>query len=416
MSSNNGFFSRIINAQMSGKKLIDTIIWCLTVLFIALFNIGSLLDFSRYFLVLITGVVLVLLAIRQGFVFNLKFSYYHIGVALFILFSFVSSIWARNSSNAVSSAITILEIFICCCVFYVYYTEKGSEMFFKAIMWAGVIVAFYVIAFYGLSGLEKLVNNSEQMDKDEIDNANSIGFACSVSVIISIYYYVEKREKLSLLASIPCIVVLAITTSRTALFETVLGVLFIFVIKFITEKRLASLARLFIILAIIVSLAVVIYNSKLFSLLGERIDKLFKELSTGSGVDHSAHIRSQMIKAGWRMFLNNPIGGVGMGNASFVVLSDLGVVWGYLHNNYIEMLANGGIIGFAIYYSIYAVLFVNLLKRKAFRFSAGRLALVILITQLFVDYGTVSYYSKSTYVILAALYIALGEIRGIKND
>ena len=78
----------------------------------------------------------------------------------------------------------------------------------------------------------------------------------------------------------------------------------------------------------------------------------------------------------------------------------------YLHNNYIEILASGGIVGFVLYYAPYAIALVSLLKRvfkDRDRAPVVVITLVLLITRLIGHLGIVLYYSKIEYIFIALL-------------
>lgn len=77
----------------------------------------------------------------------------------------------------------------------------------------------------------------------------------------------------------------------------------------------------------------------------------------------------------------------------------------YLHNNYWEMLADGGIIGFIIYYWIYAFILKKMIKFR--RLSDGEFVIcfTFLILSLILDNAAVSYLSKTTYYKLLFIFI-----------
>ena len=120
-------------------------------------------------------------------------------------------------------------------------------------------------------------------------------------------------------------------------------------------------------------------------------------------IDSSTITRFNMIRVGWKYFIEHPLIGCGIGNSRYIVGEALGK-FTYFHNNFIELLASVGIFGFISYYSIYAYLLWNLYKIFIKDNNTKALILfVILLVQLMLDFGMVSYYSKMTYV-----YFALG--------
>jgi O-antigen ligase len=131
----------------------------------------------------------------------------------------------------------------------------------------------------------------------------------------------------------------------------------------------------------------------------ESIQLLFKseQLTYGSTAD-----RLSFLKLGLSTFMDNPFFGVGSNN--FVVLFP---GTGYTHNNYIEILANLGIVGFLPFYLMYFVLIKKLSKisNKGIRYFL--LAFVALF--LFKEFALVTYYSKYLIIVMFWLYLTAEE-------
>ena len=114
--------------------------------------------------------------------------------------------------------------------------------------------------------------------------------------------------------------------------------------------------------------------------------------------------RELYIQAGWKQFLKTPILGIGIGNTSQITMAATGHST-YLHNNFIELLASGGIIGFGIYYGIILYLIIKLIPFALKKESVSDACLIVLIVHTIADYGTVSYYTKGTYFILVLCFL-----------
>ena len=95
---------------------------------------------------------------------------------------------------------------------------------------------------------------------------------------------------------------------------------------------------------------------------------------------------------------------MGIGNTSQISMAVTGHST-YLHNNFVELLASGGIIGFGIYYGIILYLIIKLTPFALKKDSFSDACLVILIVHTIADYGTVSYYNKGTYFILVGCFL-----------
>jgi len=111
----------------------------------------------------------------------------------------------------------------------------------------------------------------------------------------------------------------------------------------------------------------------------------------GTGYEGSADLRLFFIKEGFETWKNNPVLGIGLNNFSFYYGT-------YTHNNFIEMLANLGIIGLILYYLIYLFCFLNVIKIKDFNLKVSGLFFLILF--LFMDSAWVSYVSIPYFMMI----------------
>ena len=83
-----------------------------------------------------------------------------------------------------------------------------------------------------------------------------------------------------------------------------------------------------------------------------------------------------------------------------------------LDNNYVELLANGGIVGFCFYYFIYVKIIWSLWKSRKNGNKLNKLIFTMAILDIIMQYGYVSYYSKLSYIYLMVYCI---YIEAFKN-
>ena len=114
-----------------------------------------------------------------------------------------------------------------------------------------------------------------------------------------------------------------------------------------------------------------------------------------------------MREYGYNMWLLKPL--FGYGYNSYSMISPYRT---YSHNNYIELLFNGGIILFIFYYSIIIVLLTKILKLRS-KSNIKWLFFAMVVTFFAFDYGAVSYNMIYIQIIysLAYKFICL-EIKG----
>ena len=344
---------------------------------------------------------------------GIRFTQYITFNVLFIGFTLLSSLWAISASDSVVMARTLLRIFICAYMVYITYlnTPELDEMvLLKSVMWAGYIVSLYSLSFYGLDRMI-VAGSSNLRISNEFANVNTIGLACALSCVIQINFKClssKKHFSPSVVLMIPSVVVIAATQSRKALVFLIVGVLEYAYIKAQKSPKSIFIKGLKIMFWILV-LSFVFYwilQLDIFEGIRERMESLLNATFGNGQVDHSTIFRNTLKALGIEWFLRYPLGGIGIANphilANYYYAFDA-----YLHDNFVELLCGGGIIGFGVYYSMYVYLFIQLWKyRKADKqrvtFFAMWLGLMFAM-----DYGMVTYYEKSNnfYLMIHFFYV-----------
>jgi O-antigen ligase len=123
--------------------------------------------------------------------------------------------------------------------------------------------------------------------------------------------------------------------------------------------------------------------------------------------DGSTTKRLEFIIEGIVLFFKKPLFGYGADNFRVIIAPILGVST-YSHNNYIELLVNGGIIGFLLFYFSYFVLILEAFSKKLDKFL-----LIIMILFLIADMATVSLYSKIFVIFLS---LGFSSLEGANNE
>lgn len=185
----------------------------------------------------------------------------------------------------------------------------------------------------------------------------------------------------------------------------------------ITENKNKFYRNVFIIVAFTFVMVIIGYNYIINSPYLFRIQTLLKFAQIGASntnlakvIDYSAYERSQFIIYGIKIWTDNIFFGIGLDNFRIVIqhywpISDPQ----YSHNNYIELLSTIGIFGTIAYYSIYFSAIqklVSALKNKAISSNTVYLVhifLTAIISLMLVEFVTVSYYRKYTWLLLVII-------------
>ena len=147
-----------------------------------------------------------------------------------------------------------------------------------------------------------------------------------------------------------------------------------------------------------------------------RMNDIFEYLEgNAKRATNSAWLRFEYIKLGWKLFKMHPILGIGIGNASIYTMMFYGNAH-YLHNNYMEMLACGGLVGFFLHYWIFFHLLRVYIKKIKHHDKEFDICFVLLVLKLIMDMGAVSYYAKPTYFYLFLFVMGAYGFRAVSTQ
>jgi O-antigen ligase len=215
----------------------------------------------------------------------------------------------------------------------------------------------------------------------------------------------RKQKVFSLiLAAIIMFAVLMMGTKKGLLIFGI-GVIFCYLYK--SKNFGSSLLRIVVIcIAIGFAYYFLLNNYFLYEVIGKRIELMFGGL-TGTATDASTRDRMLYIKDALEVFRQHEVFGVGLDGYRYVNSYSNA----YSHNNYSEILADLGIIGFVIYYSMY----VKLLSKAIQLLNKNILPLSIIIILMIIDYSSVSY-SSELKGIWFALLLAFSKLQHVEED
>lgn len=375
-------------------KLVEKIAWLATVLLFSLNFIFESYTWGRYVFFGISVLIFFLAVLRGRGVIRLSFSSWHLHMALLSLFSLVTSLWSISPADSRQKAVTMLLSLLCMALVYLFYHGTDSVIGLVTIVkWMGYVITVYAFFFYGFENITHMLEESARLN-NEFSNVNTIGMLAAMSVVIQTYEILYmKKWRLSMLLSIPCIVMVAATQSRKALILMGLGIFLVGIANLGMRK---NVLKTLLGIGIALGALVLILRLPIFSGVNERMEDIWTMLSGGDQVGASAEIRNKMVALGWKTFLENPMGGVGIGAPHVLAASYLDYD-AYLHNNYVELLAGGGLVGFVLYYWLYAYLLISMYRLRAYRNPEYRICLIMMVLLLVMDWGLVAAYSRSTY-------------------
>jgi O-antigen ligase len=137
-----------------------------------------------------------------------------------------------------------------------------------------------------------------------------------------------------------------------------------------------------------------------YNVIGVRFEGFFEFLGDNRGkADSSTLLRYQMIDAAWEKWLERPLFGYGFDSFKYYNEQFVTGHRYYSHNNFLELLYNQGIVGFAIYYSFYVYLVIKAWRLKNNFLYRGFIIGAVAAWLLFEYYG-ITYSTTPTQIML----------------
>ncbi len=319
------------------------------------------------------------------------------GFTLFVVFCGLSYFWAIDKVLAAQMAFRVLVIlFILKIIFKNSLGREKYNIYLYSLM-TGIIINFLLLAIPSTKVMFSFMGRFS----GTFENPNSLAVAC----IVFVYFLLRNRYRFSpwtivFLLLITEILILS-TASRKGL---VFGNMMIILNFGVVLRRIVNKYNILIIVSAILLGFLFLYVNKSQIDTFERFSGLVN-LVTGGNIDSSTKWRIFFIDKAYEVFKDNFFLGVGIDN--FQKFTGVGL---YAHNNYMELLADLGIIGFLIYYRIFYLLFRHLRNIRA-----TNQEYIFLIVLLIMDIGIVSYYSRFTWIALGFFLISNPEAVIVKQ-
>ncbi len=389
----------------------------LYILFVAF--IASTVIFTRESNVLY-GNILDLLFLSTFFLtelLNPKKEYYVNSVILlyllFLCFAFFSVFWSVDPFFTKFTSKRILFVLINMIVIYNilklydYYTAIFIGLMigilYNVLLANGIISVSYDI--YGsAAGIESIRFSGSTFQPNML---GGIALFTIMGAILMIY-----NTKNRLLISLYLLVILAsyylmiLAISRASMVLSTLLVLVLFLYLFsIKEYKKYTITFIVILLFILIYFVKLDDLSDLLSSVYDRLSGLFS--SETSHKDASTLERMKLFHMAFEIYKEHPFLGTGLDTMRVLLFEGL-----YSHNNYIELLASLGPIGFILYYSIHFVVIKKIFQIEDFWLKLFLLSFMAII--LLFDMAGVNYYSK--YVLFYMLLFSYLAEKNAKKE
>ncbi len=396
-----------LSVDLTGKEVLLFSVF----LFYILIYIEETLPVGQLFTLASVLLMLVFYGREHAWDYHIHPSVFLIYILAFACYCALSMIWAADPSLTTPAMRAVFIILVMVTAVYMCTYRYGKvEDLLKVIMYGGYAVVFYSILRYGWTAVRYVLSDSDRLT-NELLNANTLGMCAAYAIVINFYFIIYDRIRIRDILMVPSLLIILASGSRKAFVIVAAGVFALLILRNMNRKDFAfSALKIAIGAAAFVILLYFLLQLPMFAGISKRLFDMFRALSGNATRYNSAYARMQYVQIGMEMFRDHPLLGAGIYNSYAFIGKIRGHV--HLHNNFVELLACGGIVGFALYYSIYIYVLGMFWKLRKYRDGFFDIVFVVFFIRFVMGVGHVQFKSAATYFFLL---LAILEIRDLKK-
>ena len=368
-------------------------------LFFFLFCIGNAIGVPiPYELVFYFSIIIAILLLIIDPTQLSKYKQYFIWQAVFLFAMLVSCIYTINTENRFDLILSYCKIILKITTVVIICRDFGG---LKKLLHFFSFLGFFIFLILFFTGR---INDEFRLGTDLLGNANTFAMLIMVMAIGSIYYVFTIKKKilipLYLVFSAADLYLIFLSGGRKFIIFLIVFVFVSFIIR--TEKgqiKNAIISVIVVSVLVLLGYQIIMATPALYKTIGIRLIGV----GTEAGALGTSDQKTLMFR-GIEMFVQKPIFGFGIGGYqqySYYYYDK----YIYSHSNYIELLANFGIVGFSIYYFRYLKNFAILLKQKHKSTDEMRLFLPLMFSIAFIDVFSVSF-NQTAFIPLFIMFIS----------
>lgn len=242
-------------------------------------------------------------------------------------------------------------------------------------------------------------------------------FALSFCIVLYLTYNYNRKYLTALLFILTNIV---ISGSRKVIIVSAIAFAVMYILSAKRQDIGIKVKRVLIIIGLILIGCIVIFtNDYLYQLIGEKTAVVLADfniyipgIDVSNVSDFSSYQRATLRESAMETFKKNPL--LGVGYYCYKQYNKWGL---YAHNNYLEILADLGIVGFCMYYSFYVGQLYEGIKgrkhykskRRLYRWNA--LCLPFMLVLFVIEYGQVTFFRLYALIPLLIVTVAIEDIK-----
>lgn len=279
-------------------------------------------------------------------------------------------------------------------------SKEDAYLMLKCFCWAGISFCVYAVFFYGINYMFQAIQIVERLG-EELGGINEYGFHAAITFVLCVLIgQVEKKYFYYIISALPFFIVLS-SSSRKALLIVPIAIFIAIIIK----RNDRYLVRTLVASGILILVFNIFMNIPGFEQISLRMDAFLETALHGTKADSSTYLRFQLIDLGRKFFMKAPIFGNGTDSFGYMAGAYFSRTYIVAHNNFMDLLASYGVIGFFLYYTAIGYVLLRTLKgfiRKIPLFDW--LFFLMLVNVSLVDMAYSSYLTPIPYVLFAIVF------------
>ncbi len=337
-----------------------------------------------------------------------KINYFIKQYSLLSIFALLSCVWAQNLDFSLAKSYTM--ILISANSFVIYNILRQDNLL--EYLLAGIIsgIAFNALVSVGIINIGWESTEGWRFQGTTV-KSNILANICIFGTISSFYFYIKDNiyaKLFGLFGVLISVYVVILTASKKGILLSLCIIIIFFIFK---KNKIRSIMTALLLVACLTILANyfnllgIISSSNeqdifyLFQKLEDRFNVFFQLLSNENNVDNSTRDRLLLLHKAIDAWLSSPLFGSGIGSFEYKHGA-------YAHNNFADLLANLGIFGLLVYYSLYWYILKRVIRLHK-KNDVVILFTCFTIIMILMDFAIVSYTNKTIMNFLLVTFIIL---------
>ncbi len=327
---------------------------------------------------------------------------------VFICVCALGMLWSFNSNN-IPSIITTLFLRLMTCLTLITYI-RGEDDFCRVVKYMiygaiALCIRMVICVPFSAWGGERV---GKYLSHDPKNTYGNTGVTYALGVIgvyaLTCSENVIKKKKFKILLFVVFSIFSLMSGSKK---QVIIVIITVVALSLLNSKSILKTLKNIIIASLVVCsfIIAIMKIQPLYNVIGVRV-LAFLSFSNddiqGVDADASTITRNYFMIDSWEKFKQNPIGGIGIDGYRYVNSYQRGT---WAENNFLELLADTGIIGFLVYYSIHVMIIIHIIKKLIHgRNGESIQSFIIFLCLMVIDFTMVTYSSTTLQIYLVLLY------------